>query len=97
MLHDTHRIIRSALALDPMPDARKKQIMRAIQKAESGQQTRQRISGRQARLILGLSSATWKRRRNDFDAYTRLTTMREGATEYFYLDEIEAIRDGASK
>ncbi len=96
MLTETRTIIQSALRLDPtLDEPSRSRIMRSM---SSDKEPRVRINGPKARKILGLTTTIWCKRLNTSDQYRALTVIGEKqfnkTIRYFYLDEIENIRDG---
>lgn len=93
MLRETRTIIESALLLDStLTDNDRRRIRDFIQTGTK--EVRRRITASHARGILGLSESTWLRRINKDERYRALTVVLEGKRAFYFLDEIEAVRDG---
>lgn len=94
VLPETVKIIESALRLDSTLDDKQRAAIKRNMTAGIDQKPRVRIPASTARRILGLSRTTWHRRKIHDSRYKGLCAVTDGPTTYYYLDEIESLRDG---
>ena len=95
MLPYTMSILVSALRLDPsLSDASRQAIVSGIRAVVGDKAVRVRIPTHRVLEILGITQTTLTRRLATNPLYRKLTITREPRRCFYFLDQVEAVRDG---